>query len=153
MTQNNARAAGPDAIDDNVTKIIELIDDLIAIIDEENHELASGVPASLSSAVGRKANLASQLERWVDDVRSDVILLALAAPGLRKHLERRTAVLDRSMIENMTRLRAAIDATRGRIDAVMRAIRDQNEGDGPYRANGRVHGNSNIASIHSGRLA
>jgi flagellar biosynthesis/type III secretory pathway chaperone len=153
MTHTNARAQAPGEIDDNVIKMIALIDDLIAIIEAENCELGTGVPASLSSAIERKASLASQLEQWVDAVRNEVLVLGWAAPHLRKHLERQAAILDQAVNENMTRLRAAIDATRGRVDAVMRAIREQGEGEGPYRANGRAHGNSNIASIRSGRLA
>ena len=146
-------ASGLSPIDDNVARIIELIDDLIIIIGEENQELATGVPASLSRAMSDKATLGAQLERWVDDVRNGVIVVARAAPSLRKRLENRTAVLDRAMNENMARLRAAIEATRGRVDAVMRAIREQGETEGAYRANGRMQPGANITSIHSARLA
>jgi hypothetical protein len=46
------------------------------------------------------------------------------------------------MDENMTRLRAAIEASQRRIDAVMAAIREQISDNSPYNAKGRINGHS-----------
>jgi hypothetical protein len=46
------------------------------------------------------------------------------------------------MDENVTRLRAAIEASRRRIDAVMAAIREQISDNAPYGANGRISARS-----------
>jgi hypothetical protein len=46
------------------------------------------------------------------------------------------------MDENMVRLRAAIEASQRRIDAVMVAIREQISDSSPYNAKGRVNGHS-----------
>ena len=45
-----------------------------------------------------------------------------------------------SMDENMTRLRAAIEASQRRIDAVMAALREQISDNSPYGASGRING-------------
>ena len=45
-----------------------------------------------------------------------------------------------TMDENVTRLRAAIEASQRRIDAVMAAIREQISDNSPYGSNGRVNG-------------
>jgi two-component sensor histidine kinase len=44
--------------------------------------------------------------------------------------------------ENMVRLRAAIEASQRRIDAIMAAAREQIAGNSPYNANGRVNGHA-----------
>lgn len=46
------------------------------------------------------------------------------------------------MDENVTRLRAAIEASQRRIDAVMAAIREQISDNAPYGANGRISARS-----------
>jgi len=61
---------------------------------------------------------------------------------LQENVVRRIECLRTSMAENMIRLRAAIEASQRRIDAVMAAIREQISDSSPYNSNGRVHGQS-----------
>ena len=122
--------------DTDVAEILGLVEALIRVIDEENRQLATGLPASLSSAVADKGKLAVNLEAQVAAIRSQTISIADAAPLLRQQLAARSSVLSDAMVENTTRLRAAIEATRRRIEAVMRAVRDDATSNGAYNAGG-----------------
>ncbi|QCK88677.1 flagellar protein FlgN [Phreatobacter aquaticus] len=116
--------------------MLALVDELIAVISDENSQLAQGLPASMSLSAARKAELAKEFEQWVADIRSRRIVLAHADQPLRARISEQTGVLQQGMDENVERLRAAIDASRRRVDAVMRAIREQIAPSGPYQANG-----------------
>jgi hypothetical protein len=157
MTHTNQDIATEGAvapiINANIVEMIALIDELIGIIVSENRQLSNSVPASLSQSIAHKARLGTKLEEFVEAVRSGQIVIAWAAPRLREQLTLSVAQLDATMVENMYRLRAAIDATRGRVDAVMRAIREQGESEGAYRANGRMLTMPSLAALTSGRLA
>lgn len=137
-------------IDDNVSRMIGLIEDLILIIEAENHELESGLPAAFAGATGLKGALSAELEMWVDKVRANQLVLDWATPELREKLSRRAGVLDHLVQENMGRLKAGIDATRYRVDAIMRAIREQSVREVSYDALGRRAATS---PQHSGLLA
>ncbi|MBS1166002.1 MAG: hypothetical protein H6R00_2027 [Proteobacteria bacterium] len=69
------RPSGNQAIDD----LDALIAELIAVIDDENALLASGMPASLAATTGRKSNLASNIE-------ASLKAISAAAPGPGKSL-------------------------------------------------------------------
>ncbi len=127
-----------DQIDAMVVRIITLIDAMAEVIREDNALLAKGVPASLTDAVTRKASLAAELEQWTLAVRQRKLRLEQADPELRGWMTRRGADLQAEMNENVDRLEAAIEATRRRVDAVMRAMREQVTDHGSYQANGRV---------------
>jgi hypothetical protein len=70
------------------------------------------------------------------------LLLCTPDRALQENVLRRIECLRTSMDENMIRLRAAIEASQRRIDAVMAAIREQISDSSPYNANGRVQGQS-----------
>jgi hypothetical protein len=70
------------------------------------------------------------------------VLLSTPDRALQEKVLRRIECLRRSMDENMIRLRAAIEASQRRIDAIMAAIREQIADNSPYGANGRVYGHS-----------
>ncbi len=125
-------------VDAMVIRIITLIDAMVGVIEEENALLAKGLPASLSEVVGRKASLAAELEQWTLAVRQRKLRLETADPELCAWMRRRGADLQTAMEENVARLEAAILASRRRIEAVMRAMRDQMAERGAYQANGRV---------------
>jgi len=126
----------PQGSDTDVADIIDLVETLIRVINEENRQLANGLPASLSTAVADKGKLAINLETRVEAIKAQTISLAAAAPLLRQQLVDRSNVLSDAMIENTTRLRAAIEATRRRVEAVMRAVRDDATSNGAYNATG-----------------
>ena len=125
-----------------IEDLIELIDALIDVVVEENIALAMGLPASQSRHTGRKLVLAEQFEKWVVEVSMRRVLLQTPDRALQARVLQRIEALRTSMDENMTRLRAAIEASQRRIDAVMAAIREQISDNSPYNANGRVRGHS-----------
>ena len=91
--------------------------------------------------------------RLLDNPGSDLDVLLLES-GLDEEpparIADRTLVLQEKMDENVERLRAAIDATRRRVDAVMRAIRDQVAPSGSYQADGRMQTLAKSPSIQAG---
>jgi hypothetical protein len=125
-----------------IEDLIELIDALIDVVDEENVALAMGLPASQSRHTGRKMVLADQFEKWVVEVTRRQLLLCTPDKSLQEKVLRRIESLRVAMDENMTRLRAAIEASQRRIDAVMAAIREQISDNSPYNAKGRINGHS-----------
>jgi hypothetical protein len=120
-----------------IEQFIALIDEMILIVAEENSELALGVPAPRSKLIGRKTELAEIFEKWVADVTSRKISIAELDAALKSRLMDRVGILQKIMDENVIKLRAAIEASQVRIDAVMRAIRERISVSAPYAADGR----------------
>jgi hypothetical protein len=118
--------------------LMALIEELNAIVDEENRVLARGLPASLSRFTTRKNELADEFEKWVKAISAGHISLWSVEAERRERFLAAVAGLHESMDENVERLRAAIDASRRRIDAVMQAIRNEFRSTAAYDANGRV---------------
>jgi hypothetical protein len=135
-----------------VEQVIALVDELSLVIAEENRILARGMPASLSASVVRKHELADAFEQWVKQVTGQK-LCAQSDDALRERLLVRVKALRVAMAENVTRLRAAIDATRRRIDAVMRAIRTEMSGSSPYGANGRLQDSRAAHSVRGNSIS
>ena len=125
-----------------IENLIELIDALIDVVTEENIALAMGLPASQSRHTQRKLELADLFEMWVKDVSMKNLLLHSPDRPLQRKVLTRIDDLRGAMDENMTRLRAAIEASQRRIDAVMSAIRAQISDNSPYGASGRINGNA-----------
>lgn len=122
-----------------VKRIITMVDELALVIEEENKILARGVPASLTKSITRKNELADAFEAMVKQVADHQLCSYVGDAALRQDLVVRVKALRVVMAENTDRLRAAIDATRRRIEAVMRAIRaEMTIGKPSYGANGRL---------------
>ena len=125
-----------------IENLIELIDALIDVVTEENIALAMGLPASQSRHTQRKLELADMFEMWVKEAPMRNLLLQTPNRPLQRKVLTRIDDLRGAMDENMTRLRAAIEASQRRIDAVMSAIRAQISDNSPYGASGRINGNA-----------
>lgn len=121
-----------------LSSAIALIDELVRVIECENDTLGRGFPASLVGTTTRKSALGAAFEVWVMSVRSRTVDLGQCDENLRAQLLARTKVLNETVSENVNRLRAAIDASHRRLDALMRAIREDIAQSAPYGANGRV---------------
>src|SRR5262245_1105516 len=124
-------------LDAGVRSLIILIDDLLAVIAEENAELAKGLPASRSKQLDDKNRLAGMFEERVAECAKRTASLHVHDPVLREQLMERILNLRSAMDENLLRLRAAIEASNRRIEAVMQAIREQIASVSPYGAGGR----------------
>jgi hypothetical protein len=127
----------PAAGDERVKSLITLIDNLIAVVAEENAELAKGLPASRLKQVDDKGRLADLLGERVAECTAKTASLTVQDRLLREQLMERLARLRGAMDENLVRLRAAIEASNRRIEAVMQAIRAQIANASPYGAGGR----------------
>lgn len=140
--QRTARQAPAASGQDRIVDLVALIDALIEVVTEENAALASGLPASQSRFTEQKARLAGFFETWVSEASAQRIKLHTPDKVLQARFVNRMECLRRAMEENVIRLRAAIEASQRRIDAVMAAIREQISEISPYNSNGRVAGRS-----------
>lgn len=140
-------AASQPAADPAVSALIVLVDELITVIADENRTLAMGTPAAASHLIARKQTLSVALARSVAGVADRHIVIGRASPRLQARLRDRSAVLAPLVEENVAGLKSAIAATRRRVDAIMRAIREQaTPAPGQYGASGRPAANRPAAS-------
>jgi hypothetical protein len=130
-----AKPVGP--AEEGVKTLIALIDELIAVVIEENVELSKGLPASRSKQVDEKTRLADVFGQRVAACTAQAASLNVKDRFLREQLTERMSSLRAATDENLMRLRAAIDASNRRIEAVMQAIREQIASVSPYGAAGR----------------
>lgn len=121
-----------------IEDLAELIERLIDVVTEENIALAMGLPASQSRHTAQKLELSELFEAWVREADRKNKLLGTPNRTLQGKILARLEALRLVMDENVTRLRAAIEASQRRIDAVMSAIREQVADHSPYGANGRI---------------
>ncbi len=142
------RSQQPLAASGRVEELVELIDQLLDLVNEENIALAMGLPASQSRHTEQKLVLADKFEKWVVDVTMRRELLSTPDKRLQARVLEHIEMLRVAMDENMTRLRAAIEASQRRIDAVMSAIRVQISDSSPYNASGRINGHSASYAAH-----
>ena len=140
------------AADAAARAMLALLDEMIVVIAEENDLMAAGIPGSTSHVVARKRELAETFSRWIASLRSGEIALAGADRVLRDRLIEKNEVLRRHMDANVGSLRASMAATRRRIDAIMRAIREQSAPPpSRYGANGRTAPPQEARAIRPGR--
>lgn len=137
MIEQQRQASAADG-GDRIAELIELIDALIEVVHEENIALAMGLPASQSRHTAMKSRLAEHFELWVGEVSARRVKLTTPDAALQARFAGRIECLRQSMDENVLRLRAAIEASQRRIDAVMAAIREQMSDVSPYGASGRI---------------
>jgi hypothetical protein len=128
-----------------VKTLIALIDELIAVVVEENVELSKGLPASRLKQVDEKSRLAGVFEQRVAACTAHAASLNVKDRVLREQLMGKIAELRSAMDENLMRLRAAIEASNRRIEAVMQAIREQIASVSPYGAAGRRTQNRSVS--------
>ncbi len=112
---------------------------MILVVGEENAWLAQGLPASRSKQIARKTELADCFEKCVENITSRVSFIQVNDEALRTRFTERMQVLKEAMDENIVRLRAAIEASQRRIEAVMNAIKEQVVSAPPYMSNGRLY--------------
>lgn len=149
MPDNAMPPTTPDAA---ARALLALLDEMIVVIAEENDLMATGIPSSTSHVVARKRQLAETFSRWIAALRSGDIVLARADRALRDRLIETNEVLRRQMEANVGSLRASITATRRRIDAIMRAIREQAvPPPSRYGANGRIAAPQDARAVRPGR--
>ena len=135
--QAQARQAGRQTGSDvthnpeQVLQIIDLLEELHGVIGTENSLLAGGLPASLARTVARKTQLAGELDAWLEVMRSGEFSSG-SEPEDIAQLVSRLQSLRVLMGENTLAIKRSMEATRRRIDGIMRALRDEPRPAGPY---------------------
>lgn len=139
MTQSPSLQPALPVSGGRIEDLAELIERLIDVVTEENIALAMGLPASQSRHTGQKLELSEAFEAWVKQADRKNVLLDAPDRRVQARILGRLEQLRTVMDENVARLRAAIEASQRRIDAVMGAIREQVADNSPYGANGRIN--------------
>ena len=134
-----------------VQQMIALLDELHDVITAENRMLSSGLPASLSQTVRRKTELASGLDASLAQMRAGELEREGIDPAELAELIGKLQSLRSLMGENTLRIKQSMDATRRRIDAIMRALRDEPKQAGIYGADALRR--RRIAEASGNRLA
>jgi len=127
-----------------IEQLIDLIDELIGVVLEENEWLAQGLPASRSRQIARKVELADLLKQWTEEIQSAQVSIRTSDERLQAKFKDRMDLLKAEMDENIVRLKAAIEASRRRVEMVMSAIRDQVRSSAPYSPGGRATGPASV---------
>lgn len=138
MKPTQTTRTNADEGDARIESLIALIDALTAVVAEENAELAKGLPASRLKQVDEKSRLAELFERTVTECTAGATSLHVRDRIRRERLMQGILKLRAAMDENLVSLRAAIEASNRRIEAVMQAIREQIAEVSPYGASGRL---------------
>lgn len=109
---------------EQVLQIIDLLEELHGVIGAENNLLAGGLPASLARTVARKTQLANELDAWLEVMRSGEFGQG-SEPEEIARLVSRLQSLRVLMGENSLAIKRSMEATRRRIDGIMRALREE----------------------------
>lgn len=131
MTQQAQMRQAMTARPEQAAQVIDLIEELHGVIGAENNLLAGGLPASLAKTVARKTQLANELDSWLEVMRSGEFGKG-SEPEEIAQLVSRLQSLRVLMGENSLAIKRSMEATRRRIDGIMRALRDEPKGAGIY---------------------
>jgi hypothetical protein len=149
---STATSAQRRAADEAARAMLLLLEEMIVVIAEENALMAGGIPGSTSHVVARKRALGEDFSRWIAALRRGEIVLSRADRAIRARLVEKNDLLRREMEANVGSLRASMAATRRRIDAIMRAIREQSAPPpSRYGANGRMASPQDARAVRPGR--
>lgn len=135
----------PPAATTKLRQMVDLLDELHEVVGAENRLLATGLPASLAQTVARKTELANQLDGWLDVMRRGELVDEVSGPEDLALLISKLHSLRTLMGENTLRIKRSMDATRRRIDGIMRALRSDTRTSG-YGADSRMMRPANEAA-------
>lgn len=117
-------------------RLMRVLGELTDVVLEENAIMAEGVPAGVVATLGRKRRLTGDYERLCAELAAGRRGGLGAEPALAGALIVAVMRLREATSENLARLEAAMDASRRRVDAVMAAMRSQDDGAGHYGPGG-----------------
>ena len=129
MSMGTAKFSLPAAAT-KLAQMISLLDELHEVVGAENRLLATGLPASLAQTVARKTELANQLDGWLDVMRRGELVDEVSGPEDLALLISKLHSLRALMGENTVRIKRSMEATRHRIDGIMRALRSDSRSTG-----------------------
>nr|WP_321526930.1 hypothetical protein [uncultured Cohaesibacter sp.] len=143
-------------IENAIDNAIEVADELIRIAGEENLRLESGRPTSLDDLLVRKQKLASEFDSFFKRFKAEREVFLYASEEKFNNLQDRIQILAQSFMENASQLSRAMSANERRINAIMRAIRDDQDASAlpSYGAAGQgARSTPYAASLKGGRKA
>lgn len=128
-------------------KLMTVVADLTDVILEENALMAEGMPAAVAKTIDRKLELSDSYEDlYAELVETHRDYLA-NDPEYASRLMEAVLQLREATTENLTRLDAAMEASRRRVEAVMAAMRSSVSENIPYNAKGDVPLNAKLAAF------
>lgn len=136
MSIGSAKSTLP-AAESKLSQMVDLLDQLHEVVGAENRLLATGLPASLAQTVARKTELANQLDGWLDVMRRGELADEVSGPEALAVLVAKLHSLRALMGENTVRIKRSMEATRRRIDGIMRALRSDGSPSG-YGSDSRM---------------
>ncbi|SEQ52279.1 hypothetical protein SAMN05428969_3353 [Devosia sp. YR412] len=125
-----------DAAHMTTEQLIDLVSALTQLIREENLQLRQGAPGSLAATLALKIKLGNELSKLRHARPAGPFGIGGDAEQKRLLAEHSAALRD-VMNENSANLRSAMVSTRRRVDAIMRALREQEMRPGRYDNSGR----------------
>lgn len=128
-------------------RLLSVVAELTEVMQEENEALAQGLPASLSAGIDRKLELSDCYEDLYAELADTQPELLAADPAFAHKLMDAVLMLREVTAENLTRLDAAMNASKRRVEAVMAAVRAEIRDNGPYNAKGDVPLNARLAAF------
>lgn len=128
-------------------RLLSVVAELTEVMQEENAALALGLPAALSTGIDRKLELSECYEDLYAEWADTQAELLSADPAFAHKLMAAVLLLRETTAENLTRLDAALTASRRRVEAVMAAVRSEARENAPYNARGDVPLNARLAAF------
>lgn len=120
------------------SQLLEVVTELTEVIVEENSIMADGMPAAVVATIDRKLELSDTYEDMCAEMMETQRDSLAADPVLARKLMEAVLRLREVTAENLTRLEAAMDASRRRVEAVMAAMRSDARETTPYGPKGGV---------------
>lgn len=127
--------------------LLAVIAELTDVMAEENAVMAEGMPAAVVSTVDRKLELSDTYEDLYAELADSRAEILAQDPEFATSLMAAVVHLREVTAENLTRLEAAMTASKRRVEAVMAAMRSAARESTPYSAKGDVPLNARLAAF------
>lgn len=128
-------------------RLLHVIATLSHQMERENADLAAGLPASIASDVERKAELADTFTELWSQLHDTAADSPSISSEMSERLIRAALRLREITDENLSRLNAAVNASRCRVEAVLAAVRAAGRQHATYGANGEIPLEARLAAF------
>ena len=128
-------------------RLLSVVAELTTVMVEENAALAEGLPACVSANIDRKLELSDNYDELYAELADKQADILASDPEFAHKLMNAVVELRQATAENLTRLDAAMAASRRRVEAVMRAVRAAAQENVPYGAKGDIPLNARLAAF------
>lgn len=136
-----------DAGDHLPSQLLDVVTELTEVLLEENAIMADGMPAAVVATLDRKIELSDAYEDLCAEVMETRRDRLTADPLVARRLMDAVLRLREVTAENLTRLEAAMGASRRRVEAVMTAMHSEARIGAPYGAKGDIPIGARLAAF------